>query len=110
MEPTASPSPVAAGHADEPAFSTYIGIFLVLCVCTALSFIVGALMGHNLTSASIIMMVAVIKALCVATIFMHLKFDWSKLYFIIIPVVIMGTMMMIVLLPDIVLGWHHEVP
>jgi hypothetical protein len=37
---------------------------------------------------------------------MHLKFEWSKLYFLIIPVMILGVMMMVVLLPDIVIDWH----
>jgi hypothetical protein len=55
----------------------------------------------------VIMIVAVIKALCVAAIFMHLKFEWGKLYFLIVPVLILGVMMMVVLLPDIVIGWHH---
>ena len=31
-----------------------------------------------------------------------------KLYFLIIPVAILGVMMMIVLLPDIVYGWTNE--
>jgi hypothetical protein len=39
---------------------------------------------------------------------MHLLLDWKRLYFMIIPVMIMGTMMLIVLLPDIVLAWHHD--
>ena len=43
-------------------------------------------------------------------IFMHLQADWGKVYFIIIPVIVMGIMMMIVLMPDIVLTWHHVSP
>jgi cytochrome c oxidase subunit IV len=89
-----------------PNFNIYLGIFAVLSVCTLLSFLVNAMMGQNHTSAGIILIIAVIKAVCVAMIFMHLKFEWSKLYFLIIPVMILGTMMMIVLLPDIVLDWH----
>ena len=45
-----------------------------------------------------------VKAACVAAIFMHLKFDFGKVYCIIIPVSIMAVMMIIVLLPDIVLS------
>ena len=37
---------------------------------------------------------------------MHLKFDWAKVYFIIVPVSILGVMMMIVLMPDIVMAWQ----
>ena len=94
-------------HAEAgPNFKIYIGIFVVLAVCTFLSFAVNWVMGQNHTSAGIILIIAVIKAVCVAMIFMHLKFEWSKLYFLIIPVMILGVMMMVVLLPDIVIDWH----
>lgn len=94
-------------HAEAgPNFKIYIAIFVVLVVCTALSFGVNAVLGQNHSSAGIILIIAVIKAVCVAMIFMHLKFEWGKLYYLIIPVMILGVMMMIVLLPDIVIGWH----
>jgi caa(3)-type oxidase subunit IV len=99
----------AATPADAhggPDFALYIKVFAALSVCTALSFVANWAMGQNAGSASIIMVVAVIKAALVVAIFMHLKFDWSRLYFIIIPVVIMAIMMMVVLMPDIVLRWH----
>ena len=38
---------------------------------------------------------------------MHLKQDWGKVYFIVIPVSIMSVMMIIVFMPDILLAWHH---
>jgi caa(3)-type oxidase subunit IV len=91
---------------NEPSFKTYIGIFVILSVCTLLSFVANALLGQNHTSMMVIMIIAVIKAVCVAMIFMHLKFDWNRLYFLIIPVMILGVMMMVVLLPDIVIDWH----
>ena len=47
------------------------------------------------------------KALLVGAYFMHLVFDWGRLYFVIIPVVIMATMLVVVLLPDIVLAWRR---
>jgi hypothetical protein len=80
---------------------------VALSVCTALSFVANAALGQNQTSMMIILFVAVIKAILVAMIFMHLKFDWGRLYFIIIPVMILTVMMMIVLLPDIVLAWQQ---
>jgi hypothetical protein len=33
--------------------------------------------------------------------------DWRRLYYLLIPAFILGTMMMIVLMPDIVLAWHQ---
>jgi cytochrome c oxidase subunit IV len=53
----------------------------------------------------VILGVAIVKAALVGWIFMHLKFDWRKLYFLIVPAFILGAMMMIVLMPDIVLAW-----
>jgi caa(3)-type oxidase subunit IV len=89
-----------------PNLNTYLGIFAVLSVCTLMSFLVNHFLGQNHTSMGIIMLISVVKAVCVAMIFMHLKFDWSRVYFLIVPVMILGVMMMLVLLPDIVLGWH----
>jgi caa(3)-type oxidase subunit IV len=94
----------AAHHG--PDVRTYLIIFAALSVFTALSFVVNAIFGAgNHTGATIIMIVAVIKASLVAAVFMHLKWDWGKLYFLILPVMVLGVMMMMVLLPDIVLFW-----
>ena len=100
---TASHEP---GSHHGPDIKTYLTIFVILSVCTGLSFVVNAALGQNAKSASIIMVIAVIKAVCVATIFMHLKWDWGKVYFIIFPLFILGTMMVIVLMPDIVFAWR----
>lgn len=104
MDPQAHTTHAHAG----PDFKAYMTVFVILSVLTAVSFVVNAILGQNHASMFIILGVAVVKAVCVAAIFMHLKMDWSNLYFIIIPVVIMAVMMSIVLLPDIVLGWHHN--
>ncbi|HKB35574.1 MAG TPA: cytochrome C oxidase subunit IV family protein [Gemmataceae bacterium] len=89
-----------------PNFRLYIIIFAALSVFTLLSFVVNAIFGAgNHTGATIIMIIAVIKATLVAMIFMHLKWDWNRLYFLIIPAFILGAMMMMVLMPDIVLAW-----
>ena len=100
---------MAATHHDEhagPSFQTYLFVFYALSVCTALSFFVNFALGHNLTSAGIIMIVAVVKASMVAAIFMHLKFDWGKLYCIILPVCVVTVMMVIILSIDATLAWH----
>ena len=100
--------------ADEHAgagIRPYLVIFAALVIFTTVSFVVnaqvraGSLESH--TGFIVILGVAVCKAVLVAMYFMHLKFDWFRLYFMIIPVMILGTMMIVVLLPDIVLGWHH---
>ena len=107
IRPTEPIEDIDHGPTGAPNFRAYLIVFIALCFFTLASFAVNAILGENHTSAAIIMAIAVVKALCVASIFMHLRLDWGKLYPIIIPVSIMGVMMIIVLLPDIVLGWHR---
>jgi cytochrome c oxidase subunit 4 len=101
------------GHGGT-GVTAYLVIFGALVVFTTLSFVVNAAVrGGSIgshTGFAIILGVAVCKAVLVGMFFMHLKFDWPRVYFMIVPVLILGTMMVIVLLPDIVLGWHHHIP
>ena len=103
-------SHASEGHAGS-GVRPYLVIFVALSVFTALSFAFNFLVREEYigkhTGFALILAVAVCKAVLVAMFFMHLKFDWFKLYFMIVPVMILGTMMVIVLLPDIVLAWHH---
>ena len=88
----------------------YFTVFIALSIFTAVSFIANYGVHHGWlgahTSFAIILGVAIVKAFLVGLIFMHLKFDWGKVYFIIVPIFILGTMMMMVLLPDIVIAWQ----
>jgi cytochrome c oxidase subunit 4 len=102
----------AEGH-HGPKVQAYLVIFGALSIFTLLSFVFNyaartepPIITHT-TSFLLILAVAVIKASLVGMYFMHLKFDWSKLYFMIVPAFILGTMMIFVLLPDIVLAWHN---
>ena len=96
------------GHGLKP----YLVVFGALVIFTALSFVFNSMVRAGSISAetgfTLILAVAVCKAVLVGTYFMHLLLDWKRLYFVIIPVMIMGAMMIIVLLPDIVLAWHHN--
>lgn len=100
------PHPSHEAHAG-PNFQMYITVFVALSICTGLSFLFYWVLGQGMASASFILLIAVIKAALVAMIFMHLKFDWKRVYFLIVPALILGLMLMIVLLPDIVLTWWH---
>jgi caa(3)-type oxidase subunit IV len=105
-----SETKASEGHAGSGVVP-YLVIFGALAVFTLLSFVFNFLVrekhiGEH-TGFTLILGVAVCKAVLVAMFFMHLKFDWPRFYFIIVPVLILGTMMVIVLLPDIVLAWHH---
>jgi caa(3)-type oxidase subunit IV len=99
----------SAEHAGS-GVTPYLVIFGALSVFTAISFLVNYFVREATiaphTGFTVILAVAVCKAVLVAIFFMHLKYDWKRLYFMIIPVLILGTMMVIVLLPDIVLAWH----
>jgi len=107
-----TPDAHAGGHDDHGGhLKTYLVIFIALSVFTIISFVVNsAVRAESLTphaGFTIILGVAVCKAVLVAVYFMHLIFDWGKLYFLIIPALILGTLLVVVLLPDIVLAWHH---
>lgn len=98
-------------HAEHgPGFDTYLKVALALAVATVVSFGAYEILGQGQTSMWVILAVSTVKATLVGLIFMHLKFDWGRLYGIIIPVVVMAIMMIIVLLPDLVLGWHAAYP
>ena len=92
-----------------PNLQAYLVIGLALSIFTIVSFVVNALVrGNSLPTQAgflIILGVAIVKASLVGLYFMHLKIDWPKLYFMIIPAFILGAMMGLVLLPDIVLAW-----
>ena len=97
-------------HAGTGA-NIYLVVFGALAIFTLLSFVFNyaeraGWIGKD-TSFTAILLVAIIKALLVATFFMHLKYDWGRLYFLIIPVLILGTLLVVVLLPDIVLAWNR---
>ncbi len=110
------PAPDTA-HADSHGDVTraYLVVFGSLAVFTAASFVIyeAEVSWHLIskyTAFALIMGVAVVKASLVGLYFMHLKWDWAKLYFMIVPEFILGTMMMFVLLPDGVVAWHHNEP
>jgi cytochrome c oxidase subunit IV len=96
-----------------PTVQIYLAVGIALAVFTALSFVFNYLAHDDVrviskhASFALILGVAVCKAVLVGMVFMHLKWDWFKLYFMIVPAFILGTMMMIVLLPDFVIAWHQ---
>jgi cytochrome c oxidase subunit 4 len=98
-------------HASEPhvgpGFQAYMVVFVALSMFTAISFLVNAIVGRNMTGLVIILAVAVVKATLVGLFFMHLVVDWFKLYYLIFPTFILAAMFITVLMPDIVLAWHH---
>jgi cytochrome c oxidase subunit 4 len=107
-----STDPHSHAHHPSPTFRLYMAVAGALAVVTCVSFAVNGLVTDKHLSPFmgfvIIMGVAVFKAVLVGMYFMHLKYDWGRLYFMIIPAFILATMFMIVLLPDIVVAWHID--
>jgi cytochrome c oxidase subunit IV len=99
------------GHAG-PNLVAYLSVALALAIFTTVSFVA----NHFVTSGvigreagfAIILGVAICKALLVGAVFMHLRWEWGKLYYMIVPAFILGTMMMMVLMPDAVIGWIRD--
>jgi caa(3)-type oxidase subunit IV len=109
-------NPDAAAHSapvHEASFQAYLAVFIALSVFTAVSFVANWAARPEqgyitaTTSFTIILSVAVVKACLVALIFMHLKWDWPKLYFMIAPAFILAPFLVLALLPDIVLYWKN---
>ena len=103
-----------ADHGDHGAnVKMYLIVFVALAFFTWTSFFANYIASgehpwiSKFASFAIILGVAVVKAGLVGWVFMHLAFDWRKLYFMIFPAFILGAMMMMVLLPDIVLAWQR---
>ncbi len=101
-----------AGEHHGPDFRIYLAIGLALSGFTIISFLCNYWVRHDVLSPMaafvIILGVAIVKATLVGMYFMHLRYEWAKLYFMIIPAFILGAMMMIVLMPDIVVAWHVD--
>jgi cytochrome c oxidase subunit IV len=97
----------SAEHHEGIHVKAYLVVFGALTIFTAISFAVNATVGRNTTGMLIILAVAVCKAVLVGLYFMHLVLDWGKFYFLIFPAFILGAMMLVVFLPDMVLGWHY---
>ncbi len=107
------PSDEATVGFDEhhgPGVKAYLIVFSALALFTLVSFLANLIARKEVItpheSFVIILSVSVVKTCLVGAFFMHLIVDWRKVYYLIVPAFILGTMMMIVLLPDIVLAWH----
>ena len=99
------------GHAG-PSFGAYMVVAVALAIFTTVSFVVNGFVRDKVIEPhvgfTIILGVAVCKALLVGAFFMHLRWEWGKLYYMIVPAFILGTMMIMVLMPDIVISWVRE--
>ena len=100
-----------AHHHGPDTIKPYLVVFGALSVFTLVSFVVNYFVRDHhiaaMTGFIIILSVAVVKALLVCAYFMHLKWDWSRLYFLIIPAMVLAPMLVFALTPDLVLYWSN---
>jgi cytochrome c oxidase subunit IV len=87
-------------------FTTYVTIFIVLCVFTAMSWVADLmhLANHNLLIV-IVLAIASAKALCVMAVFMHLQFERAWKYLLLAPTLILASAIPFALAPDV--GLHY---
>ena len=81
----------------------YRKIYYLLLALLAIS-VAGPFLGIKWVTLITAFGIAIVKARLVVQNFMHLKWDWPTLYFLIGPAFILGAMMAVVFLPDSLLG------
>ena len=79
----------------------YLAIFLILCVCTAMSVAFDILEMSKPLTMVLVLAVACAKALCVMMFFMHLKFERNWKYVLLAPTTILAIGLPLSLFPDI---------
>ncbi len=99
--PSDHPTTVTSTHG-----ANYFLIFVALCVCTVVSVATDLVhLPGRYTLATIVLAVAVAKALFVVTYFMHLKFEGRWKFLLLTPTLILAFGLPLALLPDI--GIHY---
>ena len=98
---------MAESH-NEPSDKMYLAIAASLAGLTIVSYIGDLLHMPRPALIGRVLFVALIKASLVATLFMHLKFDWTKVRVMIIPALILAAVLVFALLPDITLAMREK--
>lgn len=86
----------------------YLGVFIALCVFTALSVLFDVFEYSNPAVLIVLVLgVASAKATCVMLFFMHLKFEGNWKFIILAPTTILAIGLPLALLPDV--GVHYYI-
>ncbi|MBQ18304.1 MAG: oxidase [Planctomycetaceae bacterium] len=96
------------GHDEHSHDAIFLKVFLVLCGCTVLSFAADFLPNLHVGDGvvgTIVLAIAVAKALCVMLFFMHLKWEQNWKFVVLAPTVILSVGLCLALVPDI--GLHY---
>ncbi len=94
-----------ASHVAHDSHDThhvnYLAIFIILCICTALSVIFDVIHMSKPITIVLVMAVAITKALCVMMFFMHLKFEGNWKFVLLAPTTILAIGLPLALFPDV---------
>ncbi len=88
----------------DPSDKLYLMIAASLGVLTVVSYVADFMKLPKPTLVAVVLTVAVIKASLVATFFMHLNFDWTKVKVMLIPAAILAAVLVFTLMPDITIA------
>ncbi len=103
-----SPSEIAAEHATE-SHAPYLKVFMALAVLTAVEYYYAAIFKDHFGVLVLgLLFLAVIKAGLVGWYFMHLKFEGNWVYIMLVPAMILATIIVMALTPDMVLKPEPE--
>jgi len=83
----------------------YLLVFFWLCVFTAIEVAISYIDMSRSFIAILLVGTSLIKALLVATFFMHLKFEGKLIYFLVLFPSAIAVMFLLLLFPDIVIGY-----
>jgi cytochrome c oxidase subunit 4 len=101
-------SEIAVEHATE-AHAPYLKVFAALAVLTAIEYYYAAIFkNHFAILLTGLLALAVVKAGLVGWYFMHLKFEGNWVYIMIVPAMILATIIVLALCPDMVLKYETE--
>jgi cytochrome c oxidase subunit 4 len=95
-------------YAEHAPRVNYQWIFILLCICTAVSVIFDLVPLNRRTVAVWVLAVAVAKAQFVMRYFMHLKFEGKWKFVLLLPTAILACGIPLALAPDI--GLHYYTP
>ena len=87
----------------------YLLIFIVLCVCSVLSYVFDKISFAPAVTLVLVMAVACTKAMCVLMYFMHLKFEGNWKYVLLAPTTILAIGLPVALFPDIGASYYTSV-
>jgi cytochrome c oxidase subunit 4 len=98
---------MAEAH-KESSDKMYLAIAASLAGLTIISYVGDLLHMPRPALICLVLTVAVVKATLVASFFMHLKFDWTKVKVLIIPAILLAAVLVFALLPDITMASREK--